>query len=280
MKINRSPALPCFSNGLTLLALALCFCATATAQLPYEKHSLIRGDMPPGLAAESYRLANPELIYVTQPVRLIVPDTARIQIGSQGVYTDAFSARVTVGMTVGPVYRFKVTDIPRHYGVELYPSIELLNKLNPPKGLENEFPIQINISQDDLEQAIEGRMVTKVIYLENPDTAMPHRHVENHQPYFDVAGNADPLRAAERLGRPMAILRLGSRIPTNDAEDQGFGFYSPSPVLLSDSHGLIENSHDSGWAQQTDGMREPARHLPPIVPGSVQPVDPIRFNDE
>ena len=262
----RPPALPVALARIFSLAILLQLTASTYGQRPYERHSLIRGDMPPGVAADLYRLSNPELNYYTQPVRIVVPDEARVEVGDNGSFTETFSSRVTVGMSVGPVYRLKVTNIPRNPGQELYPSIEVLGKLNPPAGLENEFPIQVNISLDDLEQAIEGRMVTKVIYLENPETALAQRHVEDHQPYFDVRGNEDPLRAAERLGRPMAIMRIGSRIPTNTQEDAGFGFHSPAPVMVGEVPPLVEG------AQILPAGTSPQPYLPPIIsaPGKQQ----------
>ncbi len=263
-----------------LFGCALILLAThqVDAQRPYEGPTLIHGDMPPGLAAESCRLANPEaLTFYSQPVRLIVPDGARLEVGAQGAFVATDASQVTLGMSIGPVYRFKITRIPQHFGRELYPSIEILDKLNPPAGLESQFPIQVVISQDDLEQAIEGRMVTKVIYLENPELAMPQRHFEDSQPYFDVGGGEDPLRAAERLGRPMAIMRIGSRIPTYAEGDQAFGFHGPSPVMIAQPEpkdrqqnwDLIEDSLPS---QTPGGNRIPASgevlgngdSLPPI----------------
>ncbi len=253
------------------LAIGLLFGVTAAqeaiGQTPYTKHALVRSDMPPGLAADSYRLSNPELNHHVQPVRVIVPQGARIEIGIQGAFVESFSSRSTVGLMVGPVYRMKVTRIPRHFGKDLYPSIEILDKLNPPIGLEGEFPIQINISQDDLEQALEGRMVTKVIYLENPEHAMPHRHEEDKQPYFDVGGGEDPLRAAERLGRPMAILRIGSRQPTFTQDDSGFNFFGPSPIMLSDPQ-PVETTHNWDGVEQ---LQMPDRYSPPTIRGEVQP---------
>ena len=203
------------------------------AQGAYQQHPPISIEMPPGLCAESCRLAEPELGFYMQPVRVSVPPQAQVSVlGTGGTFIETLTSRVTVGMHTGPVYRFKVTQIPRRPGKELYPSIEILGKLNPPPGLEGQFPIEIIISQDDLEQAIGGRMISKVIYLENPEINLPHRHVDNDQPFFDVNGREDPLRVAKRLGRPMAILRLGSRVPTFTPDDVGFGFHAPIPTIL------------------------------------------------
>ncbi len=220
------------ASAIILALTSIAFSGSIEAQQP--RHELIRGDMPPGLAADYYRMSNPKLQYHVQPVRVICPLGSRVEVASKNGYIQQNSSRVSVGMMVGPVYRFKVTNIPRHVGTELYPSIEILNKLNPPKGLENEFPIEVVMSEDDLNQAIAGNLVTKVIYLEDPNTALPHRHSPNEQPYFDVGGGEDALRAAEKMGRPMAILRIGSRVPMASETPHEFNFNAPEATLLPD----------------------------------------------
>ena len=214
-----------------MMAIVFLAAASAHAQRPV-RHELIRGDMPPGLAADYYRMGNPALLNYVQPVRVIGPPTSRLSIAAQGGFVATNLSKVSVGMHIGPVYRFKVSNIPEHPGKELYPSIEILNRLYPPEGLQNDFPIQIVIDKDDLKQAIAGNLVTKVIYLENPQTALPHKHVEDKQPFFDVGGGEDPLRASEKLGRPMAILRIGSRVPMQSDVMEQFDFHAPSPNVL------------------------------------------------
>ena len=222
-----------------LIAAAIIFSITtialsASSVHAQTRHELIRGDMPPGLAADYYRMGNPKLQYHVQPVRVISPIGSRVEVASNDGYIKVNASKVSVGMMVGPVYRFKITNIPRNFGTELYPSIEILNKLNPPEGMENEFPIEVVISEDDLKRAIDGNLVTKVIYLEDPNTALPHRHRAAEQPYFDVGGGEDPLRAAEKLGRPMAILRIGSRVPMSNEMAHEFNFNAPEASLLPD----------------------------------------------
>jgi hypothetical protein len=46
------------------------------------------------------------------------------------------------------------------------------------------------------------------------------------QPWFDVGGGRDPLAVADGLGRPVAILRMGGRVP-DQGNDPGFFFGSP-----------------------------------------------------
>ena len=39
------------------------------------------------------------------------------------------------GLLIGNVYRFRITNIPRAEGVEIYPTIELIDRIYPPPGL-------------------------------------------------------------------------------------------------------------------------------------------------
>jgi len=238
--------------------------------------------MAPGVAADIARLSNPKLEGHVQPVRVIVPDGAHLGIRMHNGYVETADSKSSVGLIVGPVYRFKVTNIANRPGSELYPSVEILNRLSPPEGLENEFPIEVVISQSDLEEAIEDRMVTKIIYLENPETALPHRHLPDKQPYFDIGGGEDPLRVAERLGRPMAILRIGSRIPMPSDPGERFGFSAPSPTILPDPEpaqtdmiqGLIEPV-SSNRPRRYPSVPKAAR--PTRMPNAGAPRDARRF---
>ena len=196
------------------------------------RHNRIRSDMAPGLAADRYRRADPDLARVIQPVRIIAPAETTVSVLSNGSVLSAAPSKVTMGLAVGPVYQVKVSGLNLHETVELYPSIELLGRLYPPKGMENQFPIEIEITRDDLLQVIDGSMVTKVIYLEHGDIVLPHRHSPDMQPSFDVGASEDPLQASQSLGRPMAILRIGSRVPLNGNPADTIQTIGPAPTLL------------------------------------------------
>lgn len=241
---------------LSVASAVLFAVATANAQQRPVRHELIRGDMPPGLAADYFRMRHPSLEGHVQPVRVICPIGSRVDVAHGDRFVETNESKVSVGMMIGPVYRFKVTNIPQHFGKELYPSIEVLNRLNPPNGLENEFPIEVVISHDDLKKALAGRMVTKVVYLEDPETTLPHRHRADKQPYFDVGGSEDPLRAAEKLGRPMAILRVGSRVPMPSDQTERFNFNAPAATLLPEPQAIIPPA-----------QFEASEDITPLIPG-------------
>ena len=76
------------------------------------------------------------------------------------------------------------------------------------------------LTEEDLKLALSGRFVTRVIYIEDPLSALPVNENPREQRWFDAGAGADPLLTADTLGRPVAILRMGGRIPRHDlAED-------------------------------------------------------------
>ena len=193
--------------------------------------------MPPGMAAQFYQVSDPALRGHVQPVQLVAPTDTTIEIGDAASnFGQARTSQMSIGMAVGYVYRFKLSNLPvlNAVGESLYPSIEVFGKLSPPAGLEKDFPIQVVVTQDDIELALTGRMVTRVIYLEDPRGDLPHLHTTTDQPSIDVPRGQDPLRAAEQMGRPMAILRMGSRVPMENEIAEWFTFGIAAPTVLPD----------------------------------------------
>lgn len=254
-----------------LIVASIMFFAAASVQAQTRvRHELIRGDMPPGLAADYYRMSQPELAHYVQPVRIVGPTGSKLEYLKDGQFVGTDKSKASFGMQIGPVYRIKVTDIPEHKGKVVYPSVEVLNRLYPPEGLANDFPIQVVIELDDLRQALNGNLVTKVIYLEDPETALPHRHREDMQPYFDVGGGEDPLRAAEKMGRPMAILRIGSRVPVASDAQQQFDFHAPGLKPLPDPKAGDANTPTEPPKSASTADR--GEKLPPIRVGALAPI--------
>jgi hypothetical protein len=136
------------------------------------------------------------------------------------------------GLLVGPVYRLRLSDMPDFPGVELYPSIEMIDKLHPPAGREAEFPVVIPFTEEELISAAEGRLVTKVIYLEQPNRASLQPAGKGKAvPPVRVSSRDNPLEVADIHGRPLAIVRVGGRVPDTNRPEPGF-FGSGYPVMM------------------------------------------------
>jgi hypothetical protein len=186
--------------------------------------------LPPGAIGSAQLLRGGPLPGYFQPVEIRGPQGAMISTAETGAFSDPNPAPLKVGLLIGSVYRLRVTNIPQQEGQEVYPTIEVINRLYPPMGMEFKFSIPIEMTQEELEMALSGRFVTRVVYLEEPEAALPVATKASEQSYFEVAEGENPLDVADTLGRPMAILRLGARVPEAEGADSTFLYGSPPLV--------------------------------------------------
>jgi hypothetical protein len=198
-------------------------------------HWLNAGAMPPG-AIGSLRLerGGPVSGYF-QPVRIRAPQGARIALATEGGFAGGEPGDALVGMQIGPVYRLRISNIPNNEGMDVFPTVEIIDRTYPPPGLALRYPIPIELTQDELELATHGAFVTRVIYIEDPGQALPVAHpAAAEQPWMEAPPGEDPLVTADRNGRPVAILRIGSRVPSNEslaaASAVPFVTFDPSAV--------------------------------------------------
>ena len=135
-------------------------------------------------------------------------------------------------MLIGSVYRLRVTNISTPEGaegLEVFPTIEVIDRLYAPPGEAIRFAIPVELTLDDLKLALAGKLVTRVIYLEDKNKALPAAEIDKSQAWFEAGPGEDPLAAADALGRPVAILRLGGRLP--DANPQANFFFGSPPYV-------------------------------------------------
>lgn len=151
-----------------------------------------------------------------QPVRIRAPEGARIALAREGTSTIAADYHeALVGLQIGPVYRFRLADVPDFPDVEIFPTVELIDRLYPPPGMALRYPIPVELTRDEIELAASGAFVTRVIYVENPLRALPvKQNRDSEQRWIEAPRGEDPLVVADRLGRAVAILRMGGRVPS------------------------------------------------------------------
>ncbi len=149
--------------GVLLLSLV----APGVAQEP-PVHYLHQGIMPPGaIGAVQLQRGGPLPGYF-QPVEIRTPQGVRVSLSVGGEFAPAEPGPIRAGLLIGQVYRLRVTNIPLHEGEEVFPSVEVIDRLYPPRGQEVRFPIVIELTFDDILLALDNKFVTRVIYLEDP----------------------------------------------------------------------------------------------------------------
>ncbi len=169
---------------------------------------------PPAAGAEVVEAVLPTDVQV---VRLRVPEGVRVEVfGPAAEPWPLPNADPTlVGMRVGTSYRLRVFNIPNRPGVELYPVVQIVGHIHRPPAVDpGRFPIRINLSDLDLEDAMDrGRLVTEAVYLEDPEQALPLSLPKDEIAVATLTPLEDPAKVASALGRVVAIVRIGGRTP-------------------------------------------------------------------
>lgn len=185
----------------------------------------------PGRVSRWAQTIHPPCEAYLQPVRIELPSRGLVTFFDGGPENPVLTqAPSQAAMLVGQTYRVRISGMPEFPGVELFPSIEIIDRLHPPAGRADEFPIPIQLTEEDIATALDDQLVTRVVYLEQPQLADP-QPVDRPLKVVDLPASANLLQAADERGRPMAIVRLGGRVPDlNDPGDRRF-FGTTAPIL-------------------------------------------------
>jgi uncharacterized repeat protein (TIGR01451 family) len=166
-----------------------------------------------------------------------------------------FEFPVTIGFRPGYTYRLKIDGLPGQRQ-SLFPTLEVRGSLFvSPHVHPEEYPAPFVLTEDDVAHVFEGTFLTKVVYLEHPDRAVPEATRPGQLIERSLGPGEDLLEEARQYGRPMMIVRVGERpMEKEDLIRQGI----PGTILLP-----LEKSL-------------PAARVPPSVPCSAVPFfDPI-----
>lgn len=229
------------------------------AQAPARmgRYPLWQPTMPPGVAGSMGAMRDQCNGYY-QPLRIVLPSTGEVTFYGHGGEAQVQSSPGHAGILVGPLYRFKISGMPEFPGEVFSPSVELVDRLHPPPGKAWEYSLPIMFSLEELEKASKGSLVTKVVYLEQPDLAAPYTltNGETALPSQPLELTRHLLTRADKIGRPLALVRIGGRVV--EAEELSsfppvdFNMEIPSeasvtagkPESVEGEDGIIRTSHD------------------------------------
>jgi hypothetical protein len=213
-----------------LIAFGMIVTQTTQAQ---QRYYPLDQTTPPGVYGKWSAYQVPVRPHALQPVKIELPGTGQVTFFSHARSKPIVAAApAQAAIALGHSYRLQLSDLQDYPGVNLYPTIELVDVLHPPAGQEDQFPIPVTITEDEIDQAISGRLITKVIYLEPAAEANPLL-LDRKNPTLTVAPQENVIKEADLRGRPMIILRLGSRTPVINEDPAFFGNGAPlSPTAL------------------------------------------------
>ena len=200
-------------------------CSTCAPQRPATPLTAQPWLQPPTFGQPCPPLGPPAAVLTTT---ILAPEGVKVTF-SPGTAPRTFAAPATAGLRPGYFYRFALTDLPNHPGETLFPVLEVVGSLVPrPTMNPADYPTPVIIRQGDIEKALTGTLVTKVIYLEDPKAASPVEVKAGDPLEYSHDVESEALQAARDNGRVVAILRLGDRKP--DAMDLAAGSV-PGTVL-------------------------------------------------
>lgn len=219
LKHNQAITLP----GLILAAVMLIVLLNTPPAQGQGYHQPLSQHTPPGQTAawlNHIRKYDPSWL---QPMRVTVEGGGKVEVYSGSTTSVGGSpAPAIVAANVGHLYRMRISGMANFPGQEVYPTVELIDRLHPPQGREDEFALPIILTKADMRIAMSGQMVTRVIYLEQPQLAQTFDPLDGEIPQ-SVPPNENALMEADRLGRPMAIIRIGGRMPSPASPPDFFG---------------------------------------------------------
>ncbi|HEY1861480.1 MAG TPA: hypothetical protein VGG61_14055, partial [Gemmataceae bacterium] len=145
-------------------------------------------------------------------VRFVGPKGMRVTFYQGGAAVRGFEVPVTVGLRPGYFYRVKMTGWGADPKTALYPTFEVRGSLALTKHLEAaDYPAPAIFDAESLEHALSGTLVTKIVYVEHPDYAVPVA-TKSEEPLESAASpDRDPLSEARLMGRPVMIVRFGGK---------------------------------------------------------------------
>jgi hypothetical protein len=207
----------------------------ALAEVPVSNRHFPVDVRRPGMAAEWNLAIDPTRQGRTQICEVALPDGGTAELYQPSGARAALTGANRVLLQVGGTYRLKISGLPDLPGIDVYPTVELIDHLHAPPGTEQDFPVPIEITAADAAAAAENRLVTKVVYLEQPDLALPQPQ-ENGLITTDFAAGANLMQVADERGRPCAIIRIGGRTPDMANPDPAF-FSTSGAVIVTEVPG-------------------------------------------
>ncbi len=175
-----------------------------------------------------------------QPIQWKLPEGVKIAVAQSGAFRETPDGSNEFALQLGSVYRFKIFGVATYPGQALYPTLEIIGKLNPPEGKLWEFPVEIEVPMRDIALALRGNFVTRVVFVENSENAASvDASDSNENLVFDVPQGIDPVVAAGLRGRALAILRIGSREPDGEPNATDPFFFGLPTVVFRPSNGDV-----------------------------------------
>jgi uncharacterized repeat protein (TIGR01451 family) len=167
-------------------------------------------------------MSGPNLAPLTY-VRFLLPEGVRVTVYPGTPAAQLYTGSVRLGLRPGYSYRFELSNLPAELLVPpetqavLYPEVTVHGSLVSRGGIRAEdFPVPLKLSREDLRQALNGAVIVKYVYLEDPARAIPSATTPDSPLELRDEDEATARQQAMHQGRWLVTIRLGNRIPSAD----------------------------------------------------------------
>lgn len=194
--------------------------------------------------------------------------TIRWDVSAQGMFdSEPMVCPFRQDFPQSGIYRVKLTDIPGHSGLELYPTIEVAPAMPRTQAFLAHSMIPVNFTEEDIMQVRSGNFVTKVIYLPDPEfqelalaVGTPDTIVSTR-----LDPGVDPVAEADRRGAILAIIRMGNK---SIEPEMGAG-----ASVVMDENGNVINGAAPAPAQGAPNGTTPSNYISGVTgPEYGQPI--------
>lgn len=146
--------------------------------------------------------------------KVIAPKGVRVAIYPGTPLARMFDTPAVLGLRPGYVYRFELSNLPYTPGRVLYPEVEVRGTLVPKPGMKYmDWAAPLTFTAADIERALNGAVVTKAVYLEDPEKAIPTEFGLNAPVELPAGTEEEAIKEALANGRLVAVVRLGNKVP-------------------------------------------------------------------
>jgi uncharacterized repeat protein (TIGR01451 family) len=147
--------------------------------------------------------------------RVIAPPGVRVTVNPGTGFARMNDTPAVFGLRPGYVYRLELSNLPYQPGRVLYPEVEVRGVLVPRAGMRYmDWPAPLLFTAADIERALSGGVVMKVVYLEDPEKAIPAEFGLMNPVEVPAGSEDEAVSEAISNGRPVAIIRLGGKTPS------------------------------------------------------------------
>ncbi len=186
-------------------------------------HVVVSGDAPPGgpidmSAARAGAAGQPGRRFQSVRSQVFFVDPPGMNVGWQASSPSGEKVYLSNQLVVparynflqGYIYRLKLTNIPKHEGLVLYPTIEVAPSTPATDAFLTHNPIPAQFTEEDFDQVTSGNFVTKVIYL--PDPKYQELAIAGVETLVStrLEPGVDPILEADRRGTILMIIRIGA----------------------------------------------------------------------